>query len=361
MDLLDLPPEIQIEILLFAAYKSVEFARNLALVSSWANKLAQRALFSTVSVIRPSLLRCLFRTLRLVKGPFPRHLPAGDFFRLSFKQIPELRPTDEARQRASLLINLWLIPVGAHMRQESIEDHTYTRLTLQLCTNIQSLALTGTAFSHFLVNKFEHFRALSDADGDEIQQSPYPYLTHLTLLDSTPSLIMERHYKRAEEYVRIFKQLTHFTTYGYYHRNGIPVPIEHFPSLTHVALPLILAPAGRDEVDGSRLTTEELYHMTGGWKLLQSTKQIRMVVFLFPSNGHIRFGSHLSEQYIYHPPVNLILEANRLDERAYALTIDGLGDLQRRWHDESRGGPSMWDFAKSKLASYHRAFGQYGI
>lgn len=343
------PHEIVVEILLFAAYRSPECARALSLTSSWTRDLVKGALYSTISLTHTNKFEGLFTALDISKTSFPKQIPVIDLFRLSFDKIPGLSPTRFARDRAQLIQNLWLIPLDAQERHARVEDHIYIRLVLQLCWNVQRLAITGTALSHFLMNKPEHFDSVRNANTDTVASGhcPYPHLKQLTLLDSTPALIMDGQYTRANECVQIFKQLTHFTTYGFYHRDGLPVPISHFTSLTHLALPLVLNNSVIHEV--RHLNTEEIFESTGGWGLLRSAPQLQMVVFLFPSDGRLNIGSHVSTLYFYHDPASLVWTANRVDSKAYALPIDGLPGLCGQWTTAARGGTSIWELAKQTL------------
>ncbi|EJD01397.1 uncharacterized protein FOMMEDRAFT_169527 [Fomitiporia mediterranea MF3/22] len=353
MNLSSLPSEIIDEILLFAAYKHPECARALAITSSWTKRLVERALYSTVTLVDKSQRSGFFSALGIATLPFPKDRLIIDLFRLSFNDIPALRPSQETRNRAGLITNLWLIPLA---RQDSypalsLEDHIYTRLLLHLCANVRNLAMTGTTFSHFLSNKAEHFDSMMARDPatQPAGLTPYPDLTDLTLLDSTPSLIMEGQYTRSEDCVKIFKYLSHFTTYGYFHRNGLPVSIQHFPALTHVAVPLVLDNSVIHNDSERAYTSLELFEKSGGWRLLNSAEQIEMMVFLFPSDGRLNIESHLSTHRLYHDPTSLVLDANRFNRKAYALPIDGLRGLENLWLAAARGGQNLWDSAKIEL------------
>lgn len=129
---------------------------------------------------------------------------------------------------------------------------------------------------------------------------------------------------------------------------GLPLPLDHFSSLTHVAFPLILNSPSIN--GGVEYSSEDIFSNCGGWGLLNTAEQIQMAVFLFPPDGMLRMGAfYTSTQTVYHEPVRLILDANALNRKAYAVPVNGLRGLQGLWHDSVTGGPDLWELAKLTL------------
>lgn len=238
--------------------------------------------------------------------------------------------------------NLWLQSIDMNMSPGELA-------ILNACPNIEQLATSSTAIRTLYasagwtnVTRVDHGR---------------PALWSLTLLDVTYAYswhwLSDPAMKAAKERL---STVTHLRLVTMYH-NGY-VPLEHFPHLTHVAVPLI--------------QTRDLWL---AMRPVMSCDTLRMIVVAVSESDWL-FRPWMFRNVV--PPGAdatsprekfraMAASLHARDERVFVALSPRHGrDLGAEWADVVRGGQSIWDRARDKCdvdalpASYPRPTLQYG-
>lgn len=338
-----LPLELVGPILKHATFESRKDALNISLVCKWARELAREALLYRVLLPDLSNFRLWSeKTIGFSREHFPTtSSPLRTLLVGAVNTIPELAPSRISCERASLVHHLWLIfstAVGF-----DFQDHVHIRILLQLCQNVETLAITSVSLSHFLRNKREHFVLPSAENSAPSASCIHSRLTHLTIHSPIPPSIMDLEYQSADPCVQIFKQVTHLTIAGKHTRTGLPVDFRHFPALTHLAVPLVIP--GFENIQHASILNPSMLPYMIGWDLLLH-QQIQKIVFLFLRDAVPCRCSNVEEIHVCDMFVSPIVNANLSNRKAYILPLDNEASLKKIWVEAREGCPDIWERAE---------------
>lgn len=341
-----LPIELVILVLRYASLESRKNALSISLVSTWARELAREALLYRVLLPDLSNFRLYIdNAVCFSRKQFPTRSPLHALLTGPVNDIPELVPSEVSRERASKVRHLWLIFSSAIGFE--FQDHVHVRILLQLCRNIETLAISSVSLSHFLRNKREHF-ALSGPEDTPNSSCIHSRLTHLTIHSPSPPAIMDIEYRNADPCVQIFKQVTHLTIVGKHTRTGLPVDIRHFPALTHLAIPLVIP--GFENIHHTSILNASMLPYMIGWDLLYN-EQIQKIVFLFPREAEpCRCSDFVDEDHVCDVFVPPLVNANLTNRKAYILPLDGEAELQKIWNEARDEQSDIWERAEKAFS-----------
>ncbi|KAI0750964.1 hypothetical protein C8Q80DRAFT_1098065 [Daedaleopsis nitida] len=306
----DLPTELTVQIMDFAAQGSFEAAQSISLVSTWARGIALPHLFSTV-VIR-------------FKPAYSMGMASGA------RDSPHARMS-RPQAWGHLVRNLWVESSGIANAPKEEE-------ILRACLNLENIALKSLSL-RTLPSSLKH-SAVSPTPGwtpDEPRDPPRCYLRSVTLI--THTLRYEWH-SLANIQLRDGTMLLHNIT----HLHLLEMTISSFsphdllPNLTHLALPYL--DLGNDfRQDNLRLPVGVLEHRSLKMIVLTVTEGRWLTNPWYQISRYPGKATNSPRAAFCH----LVDTLRKRDDRLHAVLSPRLGvDPCEEWANAARGGPSLW-------------------
>ena len=329
----DLPSEIVLEILTFAASISSRTAQNIALVARWTLPLAQKALYRTVLLSTSLQYYFFMRALGFDKelagasnellNELRRHVPilkvtSSRCYNNGYRNLvsdiclPRLIGTPRyiRREFASSLfascINIRCVAIPGFLLRTILRSRTRAArapdMQGEVMTNIEDLTLTSGAFRH----DWDEFADTSHG------RSFLSNLTHLWILDVV----------------------------SYY------LPLKLLVNLTHLAVPL--RPFDSQQASETKDHSPRRLFIVSNEYL--SHGRISMLVYHVPSKALRCLDDYMGIKDVgSFKASDLARIANSFDRRVYVVELEksvacGL------WESSARGGESIWTRAQQTLA-----------
>lgn len=321
-----LPIEIILEILAYAASSSQESAYDIALVASWTLPLARKAIYRTVVLTAKRTVDAFISTLAHSHRSMlsTRHIK-GSLLRFPGRDKME-RGTVVDGEVGSLVSDLWLpsfVDRPRYMASKAIDR------IFNSCSHLQRVAIPGGCLRSLLRSRSKTVLALEEQYG-------------VVISDLTLNSVAFRYdwteYLGTSHGQSFLNNLTHLWIFDMSQSSYLP--LTSMPNLTHLAVPLhseVLFLVIGDLGPSALFQTSDSYLAHGSICMLVyhvTEKLLRRICHQWPAEEPRLLSID-----------DLAALANEKDERIYVTKLGGSVDGCPLWENCARECGSIWESA----------------